>query len=63
MPESDETASKPHQPLFRKRAHSVQKGRGPGKVLGDGVKDASDAVNKADEGAGDVDKAKGLLGF
>ena len=42
---------------------SSKKGDDLGKVLGDGVKDANDAVHKADEGKDAVDKAKSLLGF
>ena len=41
----------------------AKKGTDLVKTLGDGVKDAKDAVNKADEAKGAVDKAKSLLGF
>ena len=40
-----------------------KKGKDLGQALGDGVKNDSDAVNKADQGAEAIKKAKDSIGF
>jgi plasmid maintenance system antidote protein VapI len=45
------------------QAKGSAKNEDPLKAIGDGVKDATDAVNKAKEGQSDVDKVKNLFGF